>query len=187
MSYIHTIAGSASAYSSAAAIEEYLGKNLKRAGAIYSTTVVRQLPPAALMQQEQDHHGVLSSVALLDQAQGVVVVAPIVKSSCSGVLKAYLDLLPCDILGGKTVLPIVIGAPGCRLVLEYGLRPILSALGAEDVQQGLFVAENDVKVTHGGAIELEARLEQKLESAIQKLAAVSAALFARQYEGDWQI
>jgi FMN reductase len=129
MSYIHTIAGSASAYSSASAVEEHLGRSLKRAGAFYSATVVRQLPPAALMQAKQDDHGVLSSVALIEQAQGLVVVAPVVKSGCSGVLKAYLDLLPCELFAGKAVLPVVVGAPGCRLVLEYGLRPILSALG----------------------------------------------------------
>jgi hypothetical protein len=55
------------------------------------------------------------------------------------------------------------------------------------VHQGVFVAENDVANSHGGAIAFEERTLQKLETACRRFAADSAQLFARQYEGDWQI
>jgi len=187
MSYIHIISGSPSAYASAAAVEDYIGRQLHRNGATLSTTVVRQHPAAALMQQETNNHGILSSVALLERAQGVVIVAPVVRSACGGILKCYLDLLPCDMFAGKFVLPIVVGAPGCRLVLEYGLRPILSSLGADIVLPGVFAPENDVRISHGGTAELEDRLAHKIDPACQRLAAECAVLFAKQYEGDWQI
>ncbi len=187
MSYIHIISGSPSAYSSAAAVEDYIGRQLRRSGVTLSATVVRQLPATALMQQEADNHGVLSSVALLEQAQGVVIVAPVVKAACGGIVKCYLDLLPADIFAGKFVLPVVVGAPGCRLVLEYGLRPILSALSADIVLPGVFAAENDVCISHGGTAELEDRLATKLDTACQRLTSECALLFAKQYEGDWQI
>src|SRR5918912_82296 len=47
------------------------------------------------------------------------------KAAYTGLLKAFLDLLPQYALGGKTVLPLVTGGtPAHVLTVDYALRPV---------------------------------------------------------------
>jgi len=72
----------------------------------------------------------------------VIVATPIYKAAYSGLLKAFLDLLPADALRGKTVLPLATGGSAAHLLaLEYALKPVLSALGARDILDPVYATD----------------------------------------------
>jgi FMN reductase len=98
---------------------------------------LRSLPADALLHARVDDLELRGAVEAVDRAQGVVVVTPIHHTSCSGLLKVFLDLLPQGGLAGKVVLPIGVGgSPAHVLAIDYALRPILVALGALHVTAG---------------------------------------------------
>ena len=58
-----------------------------------------------------------------------------------------LDLLDEKALAGKVVLPIATGgSPAHLLALEYGLKPVLSALGARHILAGVYATDKQVRV-----------------------------------------
>ncbi|MBX6768628.1 MAG: NAD(P)H-dependent oxidoreductase, partial [Actinomadura rubrobrunea] len=60
----------------------------------------------------------------------------------TGLLKAFLDLLPHRALVGTTALPLlVVGAPEHALAVEVHLRPLLVELGATVPTPGLALPE----------------------------------------------
>ncbi|MDQ0896682.1 NAD(P)H-dependent oxidoreductase [Paenibacillus sp. V4I7] len=63
-----------------------------------------------------------------------------VEASYTGVLKAFLDLLPQKGLECKVVLPLAVGGTISHLLaIDYALKPVLSALGARNILQGVYV------------------------------------------------
>ncbi|HEX3138682.1 MAG TPA: NAD(P)H-dependent oxidoreductase, partial [Rhizobacter sp.] len=79
------------------------------------------------------------------QAQVVLVATPIYKAAYSGLLKAFLDLLPQDGLRDKTVLPLATGGSIAHLLaLDYALKPVLSALGARDILDPVFATDSQI-------------------------------------------
>ena len=73
-------------------------------------------------------------------AEGLVLLTPTINASFSGLLKCFLDVLPCDALRG---VPTLMGATGGTrrhtLVLDQSLRPMLASLRAVVLPSALFV------------------------------------------------
>jgi len=132
MARIVTISGSPSPSSRTKAVVEYI-KNLPAAKDWQADSIdVRELPPEDLVHARFDSPAVQNTVRLLKQAEGVLIATPVYKASCAGLLKAYLELLPQDVLSGKVVWPIAAGGAPARLpVIDYALKPVLYALGAQ--------------------------------------------------------
>jgi FMN reductase len=140
-----TIAGSPSAASRSAAVLDRARTRLEERGLATAPIAVRDLPPQDLVWGRLDAPAVRHGVGLIAQARGVVVATPVYKTAYSGVLKAFLDLLPTGSLAGKTVLPIATGGSLAHLLaLEYALKPVLSALGARHVLAGVYVLDADL-------------------------------------------
>ncbi len=74
------------------------------------------MPPEDLVYARFDSPAVQNTARLLEKAEGVIIATPVYKASYAGLLKAYLDLLPEDVLSGKAVWPIAAGGtrPTCR-------------------------------------------------------------------------
>lgn len=87
---------------------------------------------------------------------------PIYKAAYSGLLKTFLDLLPQHAFAGKPVLPLATGgSPAHVLALDYALRPVLTALGAQ-VCEGRFVLDRHITTAPDDAITLHHDDEQQL-------------------------
>lgn len=69
---------------------------------------IRELPPGPLLAADAHHPAISDVVEAVAAARGLIVASPVYKAS-SGLLKAFLDLLPQYALAGKTVLPLVTG------------------------------------------------------------------------------
>lgn len=100
-------------------------------------------------------------------AAGIIVATPVYKSAYSGALKTLLDVLPEGSLAGKPVLPLVSGGTSAHmLVVDYAIKPVLSALKAKDIHSGVFAVEHQLTTFPDGKTVLVAELEQRLISAI---------------------
>ena len=139
-----TIAGSPAAPSRCAAALDAAREVLERRGLTTAAINLRDFPPEALLWAQFDDPAVRHATALVEQAHVVIVATPVYKAAYSGVLKSFLDLLPTGALAGKGVLPIsTAGSLAHCLVLDYALKPVLSALGAATFLPGVCLLDGD--------------------------------------------
>jgi FMN reductase len=167
MSLVVTITGSPSAGSRTARLAEEAGTSLRAQGFEVQGINVRDLPPADLLHAKPDSPPISEALGLVERARGVVVCSPVYKASYSGVLKAFLDLLPQLGLGGKVVLPLMTGGTVAHvLALDYALRPVLLALGAQHVVAGLFLLDKTIAPRADGGIDLDAEVRTRLDGVL---------------------
>src|SRR5262245_13605865 len=116
---ILTIAGSPAAPSRCATALDTARDLLARRGLSSAAINLRDLPAEALLWGRADDPQIQRAIALVAQARAVIIATPVYKASYSGVLKAFLDLLPAAALAEKGVLPIATaGSVAHLLVLE---------------------------------------------------------------------
>lgn len=150
MPRIVALSGSPSPDSKTAMVARQVLDDLQAAGHATHLLRLSDLDARALLRGDTAEPGVAQAVAALDAADGVIVATPIFKASCSGLLKAFLDLLPQFALAGKTVLPLATGgSPAHVLALDYGLRPILQSMGPRHIVQAVFVATGQLAIVDG--------------------------------------
>lgn len=147
------LSGSPSATSRTTALLRLVAERFETDGVEANLLEVRDLPAAALLRGDTEDPAVALAVARLEAADAVVVGSPIYKASYTGLLKAFLDLLPQFALRGTAVLPLATGGtPAHVLAIDYALRPVLMSLGADHVAQGWFVLDKALTLTPHGAV-----------------------------------
>jgi FMN reductase len=175
VSSIVALVGSPSVGSRTVALVELLGGWLRLDGHEVRVVPVRALPADALLGADANDPLVADAVAAVTAADGVIVGSPVYKAAYSGVLKAFLDLLPQAAFAGKAVLPLLTGgAPVHALALDYALRPVLTALGARHVVPGGFLLDKQIERTPDGAV-LTPEARSAIESAVAEFAAALPA------------
>jgi FMN reductase len=88
------------------------------------------------------------------------------KAAYTGLLKAFLDLLPQYALAGKTVLPLVTGGTSAHvLAVDYALRPVLASMGAH-VGQGYFLLDQLIGEGPGADTRIAPAAERPLLSIL---------------------
>ncbi|WP_370681793.1 NADPH-dependent FMN reductase [Comamonas sp. GB3 AK4-5] len=168
------IAGSPTQPSRSAALLEVVGRQLEAQGAAVARLAVRDVNAQALLHAEFSHPDIAAAAAQVAQAEVIVMATPVYKAAYSGVLKAWLDLLPQTALQGKTVLPLATGGSSHHmLVLDYALRPVLQSLGARHVLAGVYATDTQVQLPPkdmpDGPVQLDAALQQRVDEAVHTL------------------
>ncbi|GEB51051.1 MULTISPECIES: NAD(P)H-dependent oxidoreductase [Streptomyces] len=141
---------------------------------------VRDLPAGALLHGDADHPRLTAAAQLLAAADGVVIATPLYKASYSGLLKAFLDVLPRRGLVGKAVLPLATGHMVSHgTLLHEALRTVLRSMGATAVVPGCFLTERAARSLEApqyvGACEQLDRGTALLRRATARLSAQQAA------------
>jgi FMN reductase len=114
--------------------------------------------------------GLDAALARVRDARALVVATPVYKGSFTGLVKAFLDLLPPDALRGAVAVPVsVSAAPAHRFVAEIALRPVLVELGASVPAAALGLQESQLP-------ELDAVLDDWLGRYGAQLRALTAAV-----------
>lgn len=86
-----------------------------------------------------------AAVAVLTEADILVVATPTYKGSYTGVLKVLFDRLPARALAGKRAVPVVTaGVPPQAAAAEELLRRLLDELAADVAEPGVAVVESDL-------------------------------------------
>lgn len=162
------ITGSPSSTSRTAKLANLVGSRLAQSGIDSLLLDVRSLPAEDLVNAKFDAPAIVAALAQVESARGIVIATPVYKAAYSGILKAFLDLLPQFGLRDKVVLPLATGGTVAHvLAIDYALRPVLSSLDPLHVVPGLFVLDKQLVVQADGSLEIDADLSGKLDAAIK--------------------
>lgn len=170
MTNVVAIAGSPSHPSRTSAVLKYAESILESEGLKSDLLVVRDLPAEDLLFANFESPALNKAKALVEQASGVIIATPIYKASYTGILKAFLDLLPSGAFSGKVILPIATGGTlGHLLAIDYALKPVIATLGARYVLAGVYLLDSQIQV-NDGSVQLEAEIEQRLKVSLHEFA-----------------
>jgi FMN reductase len=173
------LAGSPSIPSRSTRLLHYVGERLSQLGHRYSKLHVLDLPSQALLHADFSNADIKLAKAQVEQADAVIIGTPVYKAAYSGVLKAFLDLLPQDGLSGKLVLPLATGGSQSHmLALDYALRPVLSALGARHVLQSIYATEAQIDWSPEKGLTLDPGIARRVTEGVEHLSANLHALRA---------
>jgi FMN reductase len=171
---IVSLSGSPSAVSRSAALLRWCEAQLAGESHAVHSISLRDLPATELLQAQLEHPVLQAALQRVAEADAVLLATPIYKAAYSGLLKVFLDLLPQDGLRGKQVLPLATGGSLAHLLaLDYGLRPVLHALGARQVLEAVFATDGQfAKHAALGYVpdaEVVARLERSLRPLLEAM------------------
>ncbi|WP_180960355.1 NADPH-dependent FMN reductase [Neobacillus cucumis] len=131
---------------------------------------VRNLPAQDLIQAKFDSEDIIRANKKVEDSNIIVILTPVYKASFTGVLKTYLDLLPQNGLEGKTILPIAVGGSfGHLLMIDYALKPVLTALGATHILKGAFILDSQIKKFENNQYEIDEEAKTRLETSLNFL------------------
>ena len=167
------ISGSPSAPSRSNVLLQLAQAQLQLVTARLHTVSLRDLPAGPLLHAKLDHPAIQQALQEVHNAQVVLVATPIYKAAYSGLLKAFLDLLPQDGLRGKTVLPMATGGSIAHLLaLDYALKPVLSTLGARDILDPVFATDAQIprheQQGYLPSTQVHARVRHSLNTLIER-------------------
>ncbi len=171
------LAGSPSIASRSTRLLQHAGEKLALLGHRYTTLHVRNLPAEALLHADFGEPDIQIAKAQVAQAEAIVVATPVYKASFSGVLKAFLDLLPQKGFEDKLVLPLATGGSQSHmLALDYALRPVLAALGARHVLPSIYATDVQVGPITDQVLALDEAIEERISLGVENLSASLLAL-----------
>lgn len=163
---IVTIAGSPSVASKSASALDFARRVLVGLGISADAINARDLNAEDLLYARANSAGIAATIERIAAADGVIVATPIYKAAYSGILKAYLDLLPANALSGKVVLPLATGAtPAHLLAIDYALRPVLAALGSQHILSGVYLIDSQW-ISDGAGWRLDDAAAERLTAVL---------------------
>ena len=131
---------------------------------------VRDFPAEDLLHARFGSPMVINLLQQIANADGLLIATPVYKASFSGALKTILDLLPERALSHKVVLPMATGGSIAHmLAVDYALKPVLSALKAQEMLHGIFAEDSQIAYGEGSAqAQLVPILERRLNEALEQ-------------------
>lgn len=163
MTKIVIINGTNSGKSRVNAVQHYINQKVTDVSSIE----VYKLPAHALVAADYTNEEIIAANEKVEKADVIIVLTPVYKAAYSGILKTYLDLIPQKGLQGKVVLPIAVGGSVHHLLaIEYALKPILSALGATNILQGIYIIDKDIERIQSNFLlqeNVRARIDEQLK------------------------
>ena len=166
-----TLGGSPSQRSRSGVLLEKTRQWLQGKGVEVVSYQIRDFPAEDLLHARFDSPKVIDLLQQVANADGLVIATPVYKASFSGALKTVLDLLPERALAHKVVLPMATGGSIAHmLAVDYALKPVLSALKAQELLHGIFAEDSQIAYGEGSVqAQLVPVLEQRLHEALEQL------------------
>lgn len=172
------LGASPSPQSSCSRLLQHIGEKLAVHGWRTTRLEVRELPGPALLRLDGSDPDLARALALVAQADAIVVATPIYKAAYTGMLKLFLDALPQDGLRGKALLPLATGGSQSHmLALDYALRPVLASLAARFVLPSIYATSDQVAWDSERGTRLAAPIAERVAQGVELLL---ADLLARQ-------
>ena len=166
-----TLGGSPSQRSRSGVLLEKTRQWLQDKGVEVVSYQIRDFPAEELLHARFDSPKVVDLLQQVANADGLVIATPVYKASFSGALKTVLDLLPERALAHKVVLPMATGGSIAHmLAVDYALKPVLSALKAQELLHGIFAEDSQIAYGEGSVqAQLVPVLEARLREAVEQL------------------
>ena len=171
-----SLGGSPSLKSRSAVLLDYARQRLQQQGVEVISYQIRDFAAEDLLHARFDSPQIQLLNEQIAQADGVLVATPVYKASFSGALKTLLDLLPERALQHKVVLPLATaGSSAHMLAVDYALKPVLAALKAQEMLQGVFAEDRQISYGEGDApAQLVPVLQERLDDALEHFFAALA-------------
>jgi FMN reductase len=170
MPKILAISGSPTHPSRTYSLLELAAQQLQQTGIHTDIISVRDIPAEDLAFGRYDSPALASPKALIAAADGIIICTPIYKASYTGVLKAFLDLLPQKALKDKVILPMATaGTMAHLLAIDYSLKPVLSELGAGHFISTVYAIDRQIDRQPDGSIKLDDEISQRFNQSLQEL------------------
>ncbi|MHA6578351.1 NADPH-dependent FMN reductase [Pseudomonas yamanorum] len=165
-----TLGGSPSQRSRSGVLLDHTRNWLQQQGVEVVSYQIRDFPAEDLLHARFDSPKIIDLLQQVANADGLVIATPVYKASFSGALKTILDLLPERALAHKVVLPMATGGSIAHmLAVDYALKPVLSALKAQELLHGIFAEDSQIAYGEGSAqAQLVPVLEQRLSEALEQ-------------------
>lgn len=164
------LGGSPAPHSSSSRLLQHIGERLALHGQRLQRIEVRDLSASALLSLDTDEPVIARALAAVRQADAVVVATPVYKAAYSGLLKAFLDLLPQDGLAGKLVLPLATGGSQSHmLALDYALRPVLASMAARSILPSIYATSDQLGRGLDGSLNLAAPIAVRVAQGVEQL------------------
>ncbi|CAN1605815.1 NADPH-dependent FMN reductase [Pseudomonas mediterranea] len=165
-----SLGGSPSQRSRSGVLLERSQRWLQQHGVEVAGYRVRDFPAEDLLHARFDSPKVIDLLQQIENADGLLIATPVYKASFSGALKTVLDLLPERALSHKVVLPMATGGSIAHmLAVDYALKPVLSALKAQEMLQGIFAEDSQIAYGESSAqAQLAPALQQRLDEALEQ-------------------
>lgn len=170
MTTVAIISGSPSHTSKTNRVAEWVSEQLQQLGHTVHFIRLRDLPAEDLLYAHSSSEPIAETHDWIRQSRAVIALSPVYKGSYTGILKAYLDLLPEKAFAGKLVVPIVTGGTIAHLLaLEYALKPIFSILGAREILHGVFILDWTLGHDDEGRLVFSDDLLSRMEEVIHSI------------------
>jgi FMN reductase len=171
--YVAVVSASPVPASRTFALAQHVGARLAREGADVRYVEVRDLPADDLLRARPSSAKTKSACALVEGAAGIVLVTPVYNAAYSGVLKAFLDMLPQSGLRGKVALPLAVGGTVAHmLVIDYALRPVLVSMGTPYIVGGVFLLDKWISGHDSGELIIDQQVAGRLQQSLHELGRV---------------
>ncbi|WP_017688380.1 NADPH-dependent FMN reductase [Paenibacillus sp. PAMC 26794] len=146
MKKITIISGSPNEKSRVNGVVNYAKETLEQSGCEVSMIEVYSLPPEDLMHANFNSKPIQSANAKVEEAAGIIIASPVYKTTYTGVLKAYLDLLPQKGFKDKIVAAYFVGGTISNLLsIDYALKPLLASMGCKCFAENVFAVDNQIE------------------------------------------
>jgi FMN reductase len=170
MAVVTIVSGSPSHTSKTNQVAEWVKGQLQQLGHTVHFIRLRDLPAEDLLYARSSSDPIAQTHQWIHQSKAVIVLSPVYKGSYTGILKAYLDLLPEKAFAGKLIVPIVTGGTIAHLLaIEYALKPIFSILGAREILHGVFILDWTLGHDSEGRLVLSDDLLSRMEEVIHSV------------------
>jgi FMN reductase len=148
-------------------IAGFLKKQLETKGHQAEVISIRDLPAEDVYYADFHSSAVQNYQQLIEKSDGLIVISPVYKASIPGALKAFIDLLPMDILKGKPVFPIMVGGTMSHLLtIEFVLNPLLSVIGATQIARGVYIHDPLVQIKDNGEVSIDPDIQERLQNSL---------------------
>jgi FMN reductase len=109
---------------------------------------------------------IVNAIESIGEADIIVAATPVYRATYSGLLKVFFDLLPPSALVGKVGIPIATGGSAShQLVLDHGLRPLFSSLGALTIPSATYATDAQFTIDGPDPLLIE-RLQRAVNEAV---------------------
>ena len=170
---VAVISGSPSSNSRTGKLADTVVRRLVGQGVAARHIAVRDLDPVALLSGDLTNPMIAEAVDLVGGASGIVLVTPTFKASFSGLLKAFIDILPQFGLKGKVVMPLAVGGTLSHvLFLDYALRPVLQSMMPAHVIRSQFMLDQWLTQTDDAGLIVSPEGETPLLANIEEFLAM---------------
>ncbi|PZT52847.1 NADPH-dependent FMN reductase [Paenibacillus silvae] len=146
MRKITIISGSPNKKSRLNGVIHYAKQKLEQNCCEISVIEVCSLPSDDLMYANLNSKSIQRANATVEEAAGIIVASPVYKTTYTGVLKAYLDLLPQKGFQNKIVAAYFVGGTFSNLLsIDYSLKPLLASMGCRCFAENVFAVDNQIE------------------------------------------